>query len=146
VCVCAPCACVMCVRACVRVRVRVRDRMLPTFVWSRSCPGCSCGQSSFSVWMQFTVPTRKRSEHPRGMPLVTRMLVSSEQARVLIASASVIFCRKPSTVRQPQPDAANSTTAESMVKNEHRTHPTRTCASTSPSVPADGLRCGAVMR
>jgi hypothetical protein len=28
---------------------------------------------TFSDWTQFTVPIGKRSEHPRGMPLVTRM-------------------------------------------------------------------------
>jgi hypothetical protein len=28
----------------------------------------------FGVWTQFTVSTGKRSEHPRGMPLVTRLL------------------------------------------------------------------------
>jgi hypothetical protein len=31
---------------------------------------------AFSVWTQFTVQTSKRSGHPRGMPLVTRMFAS----------------------------------------------------------------------
>jgi hypothetical protein len=34
---------------------------------------------AFSVWTQFTVQTGKRSELPRGMPLVTRMFASSER-------------------------------------------------------------------
>jgi hypothetical protein len=28
---------------------------------------------AFSVWTQFPVPTGKRSEHPRRMPMVTLM-------------------------------------------------------------------------
>jgi hypothetical protein len=32
---------------------------------------------TFSGWAQFTVPTGKRSEHPREMPFVTRLLASS---------------------------------------------------------------------
>jgi hypothetical protein len=32
---------------------------------------------TFSVWTEFKVPTGKRSEHPRGMPLVARLLISS---------------------------------------------------------------------
>jgi hypothetical protein len=35
---------------------------------------------AFSVWTELTVPTGKRSAHPRGMPLVARMRASSEQA------------------------------------------------------------------
>jgi hypothetical protein len=34
---------------------------------------------AFSIWTEFTVPTGKSDEHPRGMALVTRMLASSEQ-------------------------------------------------------------------
>jgi hypothetical protein len=33
-----------------------------------------------SVWAEFIVSTGKRGEHPRGMPLVTRLLASSEHA------------------------------------------------------------------
>jgi hypothetical protein len=53
---------------------------------------------SFSVWTQITVPTGKKSGHPRGMPLVTHMLASSEQAWEPMASSSVNFCRKTRTV------------------------------------------------
>jgi hypothetical protein len=28
----------------------------------------------FSIWTEFTVPTGKRSEHPRGIQLGTRMV------------------------------------------------------------------------
>jgi hypothetical protein len=38
--------------------------------------------------------TGKRSEHPRGMPLVARLLDSSEQAWEPMASSSVNVCRK----------------------------------------------------
>jgi hypothetical protein len=31
------------------------------------------GQPAFSVWMRFTAPTGKRSEHPTGMTLATHM-------------------------------------------------------------------------
>jgi hypothetical protein len=31
-------------------------------------------RDTFSIWTQFTVSTGKRSEHPRGMPLVARLL------------------------------------------------------------------------
>jgi hypothetical protein len=43
----------------VRVRVRVRVALIVVI--------------PFSVWTQFTVPTSKRSKHPRGMALVTLM-------------------------------------------------------------------------
>jgi hypothetical protein len=44
--------------------------------------------AAFSVWTQIAVPTGKRSEHPRGgMPLVARLLVSSEQAWKPMASS-----------------------------------------------------------
>jgi hypothetical protein len=54
---------------------------------------------TFSVWAQFTVPTGKRSEYPRGMPLVTRVLASSEQAWEPMASLSVKFFRKRASYR-----------------------------------------------
>jgi hypothetical protein len=53
---------------------------------------------TFSVWTQFTVQTGKRSELPRGMPLVTRVFASSEHAWDPMASSSVNFCRKTRTV------------------------------------------------
>jgi hypothetical protein len=53
---------------------------------------------TFSVWTQFTVSTGKRSELPRGMPLVTRVFASSEHAWDPMASSSVNFCRKTGTV------------------------------------------------
>jgi hypothetical protein len=49
---------------------------------------------TFGVWTQFTVPTGKRSEFPRGMPLVTRMFALSEQEWDPMTSSSVGFCRK----------------------------------------------------
>jgi hypothetical protein len=37
---------------------------------------------TFRVWTEFTVPTGKRSEHPRGMPLITRVAaLQVEQTR-----------------------------------------------------------------
>jgi hypothetical protein len=54
--------------------------------------------SAFSVWTQYTVQTGKRSELPRGMPLVTRVFASSEHAWDPMASSSVNFCRKKRTV------------------------------------------------
>jgi hypothetical protein len=36
---------------------------------------------TFSGWTQFRVPTGKKSEHPRGMPLVTRMQVLQASRR-----------------------------------------------------------------
>jgi hypothetical protein len=39
--------------------------------------------------MQFTVQNGKRSEHPRRMPLVTRMLASLQASRRGIQAASV---------------------------------------------------------
>jgi hypothetical protein len=53
---------------------------------------------TFSVWTQFTVSTGKKSELPRGMPLVTRAFASSEHAWDPMASSSVNFCRKTRTV------------------------------------------------
>jgi hypothetical protein len=51
------------------------------------------GVIAFSVWTEFTVQTGKRSELPRGMPLVTRVFASSEHAWDPKASSSVTFCR-----------------------------------------------------
>jgi hypothetical protein len=65
-----------------------------------------CGRS-FSVWTQFTVLTGKRSEHPRGLPLVTRMLASSEQEWEPMAFSSVDLCRKTRTVRSRIPCRLN---------------------------------------
>jgi hypothetical protein len=49
-----------------------------------------------SVWTEFTVPTGKRSEHPRGMALDTRMAaLQAEQRRGnQWHSSSVNVCRK----------------------------------------------------
>ena len=71
----------------VRVRVRVRVAV--------------CVAVAFSVWTEFTVPTGKRSGHPRGMPLVARMqeLQAEEQRREpQWHSSSGKFCRKTRTV------------------------------------------------
>jgi hypothetical protein len=38
-----------------------------------------------------------------------------------MASSIVNFCPKTRTVQQPQPDGPNPNTAESLVKNAHRT-------------------------
>jgi hypothetical protein len=65
---------------------------------AESTPG-SC-VTAFSVWTQCTVQTGKRSELPRGMPLVTRGFASSEHAWDPMASSSVNFCRKTRTVPQ----------------------------------------------
>jgi hypothetical protein len=54
---------------------------------------------AFSVWTQFTVSTGKKSELPRGMPMVTRVFASSEHAWDPMASSSVNFCRKTRTVQ-----------------------------------------------
>jgi hypothetical protein len=43
---------------------------------------------------QFTVPTGKMSEPPRGMLLVTRLLASNKQAWESMASSSAIFLSK----------------------------------------------------
>jgi hypothetical protein len=60
------------------------------------CPTVVAG--AFSVWTECTVPTGKRSEHPRGMSLATRMLASSGAgAEPMLTSSSVIFCRKRAT-------------------------------------------------
>jgi hypothetical protein len=58
---------------------------------------------TFSVWTEFTVLTgKKESVLPRGILLVTRLLVSSEQAREPVANrvrkSSARFCSNPSTV------------------------------------------------
>jgi hypothetical protein len=52
------------------------------------------GEFAFHVWTGFTVPTGKRSEHPRGMPLVTRTIASNEHEWEPMASSSANFCRK----------------------------------------------------
>jgi hypothetical protein len=56
---------------------------------------------AFSVWTQFTVCTGKRSGHPRGMPLVTHLFASSEQAWEPVASPSVNSCRKRAPYHRP---------------------------------------------
>ena len=58
-------------------------------------------RGAFSVATQFTVSTGKRSELPRGMPLVTRVFASSEHAWDPMASSSVNFCRKRAPCRAP---------------------------------------------
>jgi hypothetical protein len=56
-------------------RLPCLQRCVTSSVWWQSSwlvllvAGCH----AFSVWTQFTVPAGKRSEHPRGMLLVTRM-------------------------------------------------------------------------
>jgi hypothetical protein len=62
-----------------------------TQIWLRVFPyGDPCARTlSCSVWTQVTVPTGKSSERPRGMPLVTRLLASSDQAWEPMASSSV---------------------------------------------------------
>jgi hypothetical protein len=69
----------------VRVRVRV----------------AVCVAVAFSVWTQFTVQTGKRSELPRGMPLLDHKhgRASSEHAWDPMASSSANFCRKTRTVQ-----------------------------------------------
>jgi hypothetical protein len=69
----------------------------------RICPGTAAQTivfllTAFSVWTQFTVQTGKKSELPRGIPLVTRVFASSEHAWDPMASSSVNFCRKTRTV------------------------------------------------
>jgi hypothetical protein len=54
---------------------------------------------SFSVWTLFTVPSRKRSEHPEGMPLVTRIFTLREHAWDPMTFSSVNFCPKTRTVQ-----------------------------------------------
>jgi hypothetical protein len=53
------------VRVNIKVKVRGRGRVR---VRVRVASGLA-----FSVWTGFTVPTGERSDHPRGMSLVTRM-------------------------------------------------------------------------
>ena len=54
--------------------------------------------ATFSVWTQLTMSTGKKSGHSRGMPLVTRLLASSEQAWEPMVSSSVNSCQKTRTV------------------------------------------------
>jgi hypothetical protein len=78
---------------------------------------------AFSVWMQIYSANRQEGgEHPRGMPLFTRMQEpQSEQMREnQWHSSSKNHCQKTHTVQQPQPDDPNSNTAESMVKTRTR--------------------------
>jgi hypothetical protein len=94
----------------VRVRVRVRAAVCAAVafgVWTQfmvrvrvRVRAAVCAAVAFGVWTQFTVQPGKRSELPRGVPLVTRMLASSEQACDPMASSSVNFCLKTSTVRE----------------------------------------------
>jgi len=53
---------------------------------------------AFSVLTEFTVVTVRGGGYPRGLPLVTRVLASSEQAWEPMASSIVNFCRKARTV------------------------------------------------
>jgi hypothetical protein len=46
---------------------------------------------SFSVWMQLTVPTGKKSEHPRGMPLITRL--QELQASAGVGTNGILECK-----------------------------------------------------
>jgi hypothetical protein len=49
---------------------------------------------TFSVWTQFTVPTGKRSGHPRGMPLVTRMAELQALKRTCVGSnGGILECK-----------------------------------------------------
>jgi hypothetical protein len=75
------------------VQVVLHELVLPSGVGS-----VNHGREPSSVWTQFTVQTGKRSEPPRGMPLVTRMFASSEHAWDPMASSSVNSCRKTRTV------------------------------------------------
>jgi hypothetical protein len=70
----------------------VLEKLTRRLLWS---PG-----TTFRVWTEFTASTGKRSELPRGMPLVTRVFASSEHAWDPMASSSVNFCRKTRTVLQ----------------------------------------------
>jgi hypothetical protein len=78
---------------------------------------CSHFEFTFSVRTQFPVPTGKRSEYPRGMPLVTRMhALKAEQRRGNQWHSQVQRpCPKTRTVQQPQPKNPNPNKAESMV-------------------------------
>jgi hypothetical protein len=58
---------------------------------------------TYNVWSKFTVSNGKRSEHPRGMPLVTRMqeLQPEEQRRETQCHPSrANFCRKTRTAHR----------------------------------------------
>jgi hypothetical protein len=57
----------------VRVRVRIRVRVRVRVVLTTSL-------NTFSVSVEFTVLTGKRSGHPRGMPLATRMAALQAKA------------------------------------------------------------------
>jgi hypothetical protein len=61
--------------------------------------GQRCSSIAPSAWTEFTVWTGKESEHLRGMPLVTRLLASSEQAWRPTATSSVNFCLKRARTR-----------------------------------------------
>jgi hypothetical protein len=56
----------------------------------------------FRVWMEFTVSTGKRSEHPRGMPLVP---MPARLKRAGVGTNGILECK-------------------SLSKNGHRTVPT----------------------
>jgi hypothetical protein len=80
-----------------------------------SATNARCSRCAFSVWTQFTVQTGKRSELPRGMPLVTRLLASSELAWGPMASSSVNFCRKTRTVRSGTRHGSNTISGSSTL-------------------------------
>ena len=82
-----------------------------------------CSAPAFSVWMQFPVPTGKMCELPRGIPLVTRMLVLSEQASEPVASSSVNLCRKTRTVpdSSTHPSLPTQTTTRCTARGWHGT-------------------------
>ena len=82
---------------------------------------------TFSVWTQFTVQTGKRSELPRGMPLVTRVFASSEHAWDPMASSSVNFCRKTRTA--PDPGQCSSSPFIRHTRISITVEPSVVCAS-----------------
>jgi hypothetical protein len=72
---------------------------------------------TFSVWTQFTMPIGERSEHPRGMPLVTRMAaLQAEQRRETQQwhTSGVNSGRKTDIMRTTTDPDANPDTAEFM--------------------------------
>jgi hypothetical protein len=69
------------------------------------------------------VSTGKRSEHPRGIPLVTRMIALNEQAWEPNGILECNFPSKTRTVQPTQPDEPIPNTKESMVK----THTVQAC-------------------
>jgi hypothetical protein len=103
-----------------------------------------------SVWTGFTVSTGKGSEHPRGMPLVTRLAarhlgqrrethrhhrvqISVKKRAPYTSHTPMVLTltqqnpsRKTRTV-PPHPDGANPNAAESIEKNAHRTPTSRWC-------------------